>query len=257
MDLSRRGFLVAASGIALGVMNLPALPGFAWGNPPTKHRLRTAIHSKKEHASATWLEIADGYCQPMAYLAKHDADRERIRYYMEAIGKPGFGLERLREAPHQEGEWLVRLVQCSEACYVSEMDDRIVFANNDEAEIFSYDPQQAVAMNYRDALLRSIRLVRHLGLGTDVAQYMEPVRRDVALAAPNDVGAIIVDYLPPVPGLPPLEPQSPDDEGVRVVIVEGNRFTYHTLGGPKRGTWPMPPKEDEGTKDSAEPSPES
>lgn len=200
-DLTRNSFLVTTSGWVLGNVVLPPM-----SEAQLAAKKKTfSVPSKDPNSFVSWLEHDSvGVCRTMVFMAIGDADKAMIRRLTEALRVRDFRLERLREAPHQEGDWVVRLAVQGQAKFITTSDEHILFAPQGSADVFSDDPNKAANFTYAKALMVSARLMREMQARPDMIVYMEPVRREAAIANPGDVGVIFVDYLPSIdPNAPP------------------------------------------------------
>lgn len=210
-DLPRRSFLVTTTGWVLGNIDLPPLSP---AQVAAKTRTFT-IPAVGEDSSISWLELDDtGDCRCMVFMALSDGDRKMIKKLTEALAKKDFRLERLSQAPHQEGEFVVRLAVAGQVRFLTTGDDKILFNpdHEGETEIFAESANDAATFTYARALLLAVRLMREMQSGDDSVVYMEPVLKEQAVSDPDDIGIIFVDYLPTIdpnqpgtsgPGVPP------------------------------------------------------
>jgi hypothetical protein len=169
------------------------------------------VLDKQPNSFVAWLEHdASGVCRTMVFMALGDSDRVMIRRLTEALRVRDFRLERLREAPHQDGEWVVRLAVAGQTKFITTADEHVLFAAQGSADIFTDDPNKAAVFTYAKALLVSARLMREMQARPDMVVYMEPVRKEAAIANPTDIGVVFVDYLPSIdPNAPP--PSAPGE----------------------------------------------
>jgi hypothetical protein len=195
-NLSRNAFLVTTSGWVLGNVSLPEMSP---AQLAARKRLFT-IPSTEPNSFVAWLELsADGACRPMVFMALSEGDRRMIARLTEALRLKDFRLERLREAPHQDGEFVVRLVVAGTVKFLTTGDEHVLFAEEGEGkEIFADDPAQGALFTYARALLVAVRMMREMQAHSDSVVYLEPVLREAAVAKPDDVGVVFVDYLPTI-----------------------------------------------------------
>lgn len=210
-DLPRRSFLVTTTGWVLGNIDLPALSP---AQVAAKKRMFN-IPVTGPNAFISWLELdSTGDCRCMVFMALSDGDRKMIKGLTDALAKKDFRLERLAQAPHKDGEFVVRLAVAGEVRFLTTGDEKLLFSPDpeEEIEIFTEDPNQAATFTYARALLLAVRLMREMQAGQDTVVYMEPVQKELAVSDPDDIGIIFVDYLPTIdpnqpgtsgPGVPP------------------------------------------------------
>jgi len=190
MALSRRSFLITASGIVLGTIGLPALPP---GSRRQKEKLMIMPATWGPYSMASWLELGGDEWQATLFYAENADEEEKLKEYQATLDETGLDLEPLANAPRRPGKWLVRKQHCGLLLYLMSTDEQELL--DPEAEVYNLDAEYAVVLTHDQAIRLAVYMMRHDD-DTDAVTHYEPVRRETALERPDDWGVVTVDYLP-------------------------------------------------------------